>query len=268
MNARARRHGRALVSAHEYAARHGRAGATVTELLEDAVAMGADYVELDVRRTVDGVFVVLHARHVVIDGEPRPVSTLTMAELRAAGVDVVTYDAALRVLAGRARAHLDLKFGSPDPLYGGPADQVWEVQASGRAIEILGADAVVVTSGHDHGVAAVRHWAELAYPGLLVGISLGGSRKGRPLMTQLRGRFGELFPGQRVRASNANLVVANKWLALLNVARWTARRGLPLLVWTVDEPWMLRRWLSDPRCWMLTTNRVEDAVRLRDSVER
>ena len=53
-------------------------------------------------------------------------------------------------------------------------------------------------------------------------------------------------------------------LAMLRLIRWTARIGVPLLVWTVDDPRLQRRLLRDDRVWMITTNWPARAVRMRD----
>jgi glycerophosphoryl diester phosphodiesterase len=226
--------------------------------------LSADFIEFDVRRTADGIFVVMHERSVELADGPRDVADLTLDELRAVGADVLTYAEALGAIRGRARAHLDLKFAPPSRSYDGSDEVEWQVEAAAQAVDALGSDKLVVTTGRDRGVAAVRRWAADEHPGLLVGLSLGGSRAGQSLWRQLTGRLSELFPAGRVARCDPNVVVANKWLARLGVARWTYRNNLLLLVWTVDDRRGLRRWLSDPRCWMVTTNNVREAVRIRD----
>jgi glycerophosphoryl diester phosphodiesterase len=254
----------ALVSAHSYGSRYGVGGATAAEHFAAAVALRPDYVEFDLQRTADGAFVVLHDRHLVIGDESREVATSTLAELRGGGVDLLTYEEALDLLEDGPSAHLDLKFAVSETTYDGPDGDTWEVTAAAQAVEALGAGRVLVTTLEDRGVAAVRRWARDRHPELLVGLSLGQSRRGLPLYRQLRGRLSELFPARRVVACDPQVIVANKWLARLGIARWTRRRGLLLLVWTVDEPRLLRRWMADPFCWLVTTNRVREAVRLRD----
>jgi glycerophosphoryl diester phosphodiesterase len=230
-----------MISAHDLGARQARAGATASVLLHDALELPVDYVEFDVQRTVDGEFVLQHDHHVVVAGELRPVAKLTLSALRQAVPGLVTYDEALQRVRGHAKAHLDFKFGSPGKVYAGPDSDTWEVQATARAVEVLGPDQFVVTSGRLRGIAAIRRWAQPTYPNLLVGISIGRSRAGQPLARQLAGRWSELFPWKRIEASGANLIVANRWLATFGLARLAARQGLPLLVWTVDDRRGLRR---------------------------
>ena len=52
--------------------------------------------------------------------------------------------------------------------------------------------------------------------------------------------------------------------AMVRLARWTTRIGVPLLVWTVDKPWLQKRFLHDRRIWMVTTNHPAAAVAIRD----
>lgn len=255
----------ALISAHQCGAPKGAPDSVITEALEAVLTTECDYVEVDVRRTADGALVVRHdARVAVGHGHHPRVATLTLDELRQVEPALTTYDEVLDRLHGRKSLHLDLKFGSPRELYEDTSPkECHEVAAVERAIAVLGADKVVVTTGNDHAVAALRAWSAARYPDLLVGLSLGKSRAGLPLWEQLRGRLSELFPGHRVLGSNANLVVANHWLAYLGVARWTAKRGLPLVVWTVDGRRGLTRWLGDPRAWLVTTNETLLAIEIR-----
>jgi glycerophosphoryl diester phosphodiesterase len=254
----------ALVSAHSYGSRYGDPAATAAEQFAATVALGPDFVEFDLQRTADGVFVVLHDRHVVIGDESREVVASTLDELRAEEIDLLTYAEALALLQDGVRAHLDLKFAAPEATYDGPDDQTWEVAATEQAVAALGADRVLVTTLVHRGVAAVRRWSRERHPDLLVGLSVGRSRRGLPWHRQIAGRLSELFPGRRVAECDPHVIVANKWLARLALARWAHRRGLLLLVWTVDEPTLLRRWMADPWCWVVTTNRVPEAIRLRD----
>ncbi|KQW52867.1 hypothetical protein ASC77_00665 [Nocardioides sp. Root1257] len=201
--------------------------------IEAAIALGADYVEIDVQRCADGSLVLHHD-----PVEVTPPGTLGYAE-------------ALDLLAGRTRLHLDLK------VQGG------EVPIVAQAVDRLGTDALLVTTLDDDGVRAVRDWADAEGHDLLVGLSLGRGLRDIPVLHAIRVRLTELFPAVRYRRSGANLAVAHHWLARLHVRRFARRHGFPLLVWTVDTEDSLRYWLRPGRAWLVTTNEPEVALRLR-----
>ena len=110
-----------LISAHRMGAGGDRSRENSLGALEDAVALGVDYVEFDVWRRDDGSFVVAH--------DPAH--------------DVgLTYDAVLSAIGARALAHIDLKFISPGEAY--DAGEAWEVDAARRAVESLGQDRMAI----------------------------------------------------------------------------------------------------------------------------
>jgi glycerophosphoryl diester phosphodiesterase len=245
-----------LVSAHGGGTRPdpGPAPETLRTALERSVGLGVDYVELDVRRSRDGVLVLCHDPRVRHAGRLRAVADLDAGELREAIPGLLTLDDALQVLAGRAHAHLDLKFRSPGATH--------ELAAAARAAEVLGPDGILVTTGDDDAVRTIHDWAATrGRP--LAGLSIGGSVAGRPVLQQLRMRLAELFPERRLAGCRADAVVANHWLALLRLRRVARRAGLPLVVWTVDHPVVLRHWMRPGRAWLVTTNRPERALAIR-----
>lgn len=238
----ARRHDPVLLSAHRCLTRPA---------IEAALRLGVDYVEFDVQRCRDGL-VVFHDAVARVDGSDIALAELPVAALRRAHPELLTYEEALGLLAGRSRVHLDLKF-----------DDEGAVEAAAAAVRLLGTDRLVVTTLDDRSVGAVRSWSDVHAPALLVGLSLGRGVRGFPVWRQLRVRASELWPHVRYRHSRANVVVAHHWLARLGVARFARSRGLPLLVWTVDTEPSLRYWTRSGRAWLVTTNNPEAALRLR-----
>jgi glycerophosphoryl diester phosphodiesterase len=98
----------------------------------------------------------------------------------------------------------------------------------------------------------------------VVALSIGGSVRGMSWRDALRRRWGEVFPKLRFKASEADAVAAHFALAMIRLARWTTRIGVPLLVWTVDSARLQKRFVHDRRIWMITTNNPARAVALRD----
>ena len=257
-----------LVSAHRCGAGEDRTRENSRQALDEALALGVDYIEFDVQRCRDGTLVVFHDEWVEEAGVTVLVSDVTQPELMAlVGATVMSYDEVLEAVAGRAKAHLDLKFASPDETYADPVT-TYEVAVTRLAVDRLGADNVIVTSHDDRGVRAVRDWADEQGLRLLVGLSLGRRVSGLPWHTQIRVRISELLPHLRYLESRANLVVANRALARIGAARFARKHGLPLLVWTLDSRSSLRHWLRPGRAWLVTTNHPARALELRDVAAR
>lgn len=247
---RGRARDRVLVSAHRFGAGADRSAENSLPALEASLALGVDYVEFDVQRCDDGSFVVAHEA-------PGQLEVLAGA--------VVRYDEVLARVAGRSRAHIDLKLTSPDELYAEPGS-TYEVAVVRRALELLGPDQLIVTTQDDRSVRAVRDWGDAEGHDVLVGLSLGRSVRGMSWPDQVRVRISELRPRHRFAESRANLVVAKHTLARLGVAAFARRRDLPLLVWTVDSEASLRHWLRPGRAWLVTTNEPALALAVRDGL--
>jgi glycerophosphoryl diester phosphodiesterase len=234
-----------LISAHRGGAADDRASQNTLAAFESAIAMGCDYVEFDVRLTADGVPVVFHDDE-LSDGSARSIAGHRIDEL--AETHLVTLDEVLELIRGRVKAHVDLK------VRGQAIDLVQHVVAT------LGAGDVIITTAEDSSVRRIVAWSRENAPGLLVGLSSSPrSWDGRPWRRRLV-RLEAAFPRTRLRLSRANLVVSHKALARWSLRSYARRHGLPLLVWTVDRPEELGRWMNDPAVWMVTTNYPERAI--------
>jgi len=251
---------RVLLSAHRGGCGRRRSLENTLDGVRAAVSSGVDFVEFDVQRSRDGVFLLHHDRHVDVGGRMVAVPDLTAAELDAAVGPRTRYAEVLDVVAASGcNAHVDLKLTSPPAGYDGD-DQVWEVQAAALALAVMPAERFIVTSTEDRTVRAVRDWADAVAPGLLVGLSIGKlDLTGLGWLRRLRWRLEELFPERRIHASRANLLVPQRHLARARLIGLASRRGLPVLVWTVDSRRELERLCADPRVWMVTTNFPERA---------
>jgi glycerophosphoryl diester phosphodiesterase len=104
--------GRALRIGHRGAA--GHAPENTLAAIQKGIALGADFVEIDVRRTGDGVLVALHDETVnrTTDGKGQ-VDRLSLQDVKKLnagnGEDIPTLEEVLKVTAGRAGLMLELK---------------------------------------------------------------------------------------------------------------------------------------------------------------
>jgi glycerophosphoryl diester phosphodiesterase len=257
---------RVLVSAHRCGyAELGTVGGHEDPLagVAHSAQVGADYCEFDVRRCLDGTFVVSHDADGGTGDDSCLIADLRWAELHERAPGVCTLDDLLALLESNGMgAHVDLKLRTPESQWQTGAR--WETDVIAAVTARLDPSRVVVTSGLRRTTTTVRRWAEEHHAPVVVALSIGGTVRGMSWQNAVRRRVSELYPQLRFRRSRADAVAAHFVPAMIRLARWTTHAGVPLLVWTVDSPWLQRRFLHDKRIWMITTNHPARAIALRD----
>ncbi len=238
----------ALVSAHRGGAGDDHSLENTLRAFTDAIEAGVDFVEFDVRLTADRRPVLAHDDTLLGD-EERSISSQPY-DAFPSGV-LLDLDTVLGLIADRVRAHVDLKVRGD------------EVLLTSHIVGMLGIDNVIITTGEDASVRAIRRWSRVHAPGLRVGLSSSPWSHDRRFLARWRSVIASWFPRLRMRFSGANLVVAHKTVARLSLRAYARRRGLPLVVWTVDDPDELRFWMNDPHTWIVTTNYPERALAVR-----
>lgn len=224
-----------MVAAHRGVA----AGAAENTLaaFTNAIDVGADMIEFDVRRTRAGELIAFHDP--AVGGVP--VGGLTQDEIEAAaGVRPPLLAEVLRTCAGRIRLDVELKEDG----------YVADVMAVLRA----GFDPsrLIVTSFLPAVVAQAKDAFPEAGTGLLVG-------EGGPL-TNLPARLREVYPVAVARRVRADYLAPHYRLARFGVLRRAAAAGLPCLLWTVNSPELIRRYAADPRIAAIITDVAAQAV--------
>jgi glycerophosphoryl diester phosphodiesterase len=209
----------AKLSAHR-GGPEGRYEPNTLATIARACDLGVDMVEFDVRVARNEAFVVGHDEH--RHDDPRP----------------TRLDDVLDVIAGHAMGHVDLK------------DTRCEVEIADRCTARLGADGFVITTAEDVSVQRLR----TARPELRVGLSLGRHALELGSLQVPLPRPDEIVPWRRLRRCGANLVAANYRLARVGVLAGAHRRGLPVLLWTLNRPAAIRAAQRDDRVWAYTTD--------------
>lgn len=231
-----------LISAHQ----GGRQieGVSAADRYRQAIALGVDYVEADVRRTKDGMTVIFHDDWTA---SGRPVRGLARSDMAdEVGLEALTLDELLEIAAGRVGLHLDLK----EPGY--------EAEFAETILDRCAVDEFVITSG----VEEIRT-IKVAFPQVRVGLSIGDDLTGVAPWMKVRARLSELFPRRRIERSRADFIAVHQDLAMLSALRYCERAHLPAWVWTVDDERSIARFMADPRVSALITNRPDIAIRLR-----
>lgn len=143
--------------------------------IQSAAALGADYAELDVRTTRDGILVLMHDGTVdrTTDGHGA-VSSLSLEEIRCLHVrgdekPVPTFEEALDASRGRISIYLDWKDASPEAIFGalsthGMLDHVVVYGEPGELHRLLALAPGIRVMPEADNQAALKKSAELLKP--------------------------------------------------------------------------------------------------------
>ena len=233
---------RPLISAHQGGRRVD--GQSAAQRYRDAIALGVDYVEFDVRRTRDGVTVIFHDDGTVSGRAIRGFDYRDLAD--ELGQEALTFDDLLDIAAGHVGLHLDLK------------ETGYEASIVRAMLDRCAIDQFVITSGD-----AAIHTIKEEFPQVRAGLSVGDDLSRISPWLKPGARLSELFPHRRLERCGADFVAVNEQIAVLTVLSYCKRRGIPAWVWTVDDERAIARFLRDPRVTAVITNRPDIALRLR-----
>jgi glycerophosphoryl diester phosphodiesterase len=222
----------------------GIPGLAAAERYGRAISLGVDYVEIDVRRTADGVYVNYHDERTP---SGRALRQLSYAALKQElGAELLKVDEVMELVDGRVGLHVDVK-------------EVGDEAAAVRLIQTGCTHSQVVFTGGDDSIRAIKG----AFPMVRAGLTLGEDLEGAPPWRYLRVRLSELFPAIRLRRSHADFVAVHQRLAGIRVLDYCARAHMPAWVWTVDDELNIARFMHDPRVAVLITNRPDIALTFR-----
>jgi glycerophosphoryl diester phosphodiesterase len=200
------------------------------EAFEAAIALGADMIELDVRCTRDGELVVFHDARV----KTVPTSSLRYEALKAKGTKARPPRLAdvLTLTKDRIALNLEIK-------------ETGYIEPTIALLRSFGVERCLVSSFLDGVVREAKAIAPELRTGLLVG---AGFR--RALTT-------------RLPATNADCLVLHRRLADATALSKAAAAGVPCVIWTVNGPRALDRYLGHPAVEGVVTDRPALALERR-----
>jgi glycerophosphoryl diester phosphodiesterase len=228
-----------LIIAHRGASSDAREN--TIESFERAIALEADMVEFDVRRTKDKVLIAYHDESV----QGRPVRELTFEAIsriaRDQGFNIPTVEQVLRFTRGKIKLDVELK------------EEGYEKEM----VELIGKyfekDQFVVTSFNDASLKTIK----ADYPRVQVGLILGKSK------ASLWTRISEFFPRKRCNEAKADFMVPHWKLLRFGFLARAERNKKPVFVWTVNDGEMIRELLRDGRVDAIVTDKPDLAISLR-----
>jgi glycerophosphoryl diester phosphodiesterase len=219
-----------LIAAHRGASRAAPENSLAA--VERAIEFGADMVEIDVRRTSDGVLIAHHDPSV---GD-EPIGDLSYADVAdAIGHAPATIEGIVRLAAGRTLLDVELK------------EEGYERDVLDLLDCHVGSNEFIVTSFLEAAVAAAKQH---------------GIRTG--LLCEAPCTPDDMFAA--VDRCGADVLAPHIDLANEVVLQGAADRSLPVLVWPVNESSAMRRCLVDPRIAGVITDEPDVAVAVREDM--
>lgn len=227
-----------MVIAHRGASHYFREN--TMEAFAGAVDMQSEMVELDVRRTADGVLVVHHD----IDLAGHEISALKKNRLdeleEKAGYRIPTLSETLEYCEGKIPVDIELK------------ETGYENQVMETVRGILGPRQFIITSIHDTVIRKIKDLASDTRTGFIL-----SSHPRWQLLTKL-------YPGTRARRAGADVLVASQKLLKLGFLSTTGDLGLPVWIYTVNDRKELWNMIIEERIGGIFTDRPDVALFLRD----
>ncbi len=202
----------ALTVAHRGASKHAQEN--TLEAFERAIELRSHIIEFDVRAMGDGVLVIHHDSKIQ-RGRLRELS-YAQAIKHYPAENLVTLQQALDHIGHRAILNIEIKEEGLAP------EVLRVVRANYKPNEY------VISSFYVSVLAEVRRLA----PETCTGLVLGSPVRSQSLLSHAK----DLAPWDRFVAAAADFLAVHYFLADLAVLRGARRRGIPVMVWTVNSP--------------------------------
>lgn len=231
-----------LIIAHRGAPSDGREN--TIESFDRAIALGADMIEFDVRKTKDEVFIVYHDEF--IQGNPVIESTFEAIGQIAKnqGFHIPTVEEVLRFARGKIKLDVELK------------EEGYEKEIVELISRYFEEDQFVITSFNDASLRTIKD----NFPRMKVGLLLGKSG------ASLRTRASEFFPMKRCENARADFLGAHVKLLRFGFLERARRKNKPVIVWTVNNEETIWELLHDGRVYAIVTDRADLAVSLQEKL--
>lgn len=227
-----------MVVAHRGAS--GLVHENTIEAFEKAVEIGADCIELDIRKTKDGKIIVFHDR--TIDG--KEISSLLFSELKGisqkAGFSVPTFEEALQYIKGKILVDIEFKEGG------------YEEEAVALIHKHLNDSEFYVRSFYDEILIRIKKIDPAIRTALLLGFDAPKH--------VIRTRLSELFPRARIRKTGCDFVSPHYRLLKFWYVQRMKRLGIPVCVWTVNEEDLMKDVLFHKKVDSIVTNYPNIAI--------
>jgi glycerophosphoryl diester phosphodiesterase len=203
---------------------------------EEAIALQADLVELDVRSTKDGILIIHHDAAI----QQQPIEALTCAEVHYLDSDVPTLEEAITCCKGRIGLDVEIK----EPGYEAEVVQQLQRHLSGHEF--------VITSFYLGVIRAVKESSSLK-------VSIGFLIDHQALLDLAE----EEFLGQYLQAMGVAFVAPSWQIVDSLVLSKIIPAQMPFWVWTVNDAETMQKLLKNERVEAIVTDQPKLGLQLR-----
>jgi glycerophosphoryl diester phosphodiesterase len=213
-----------------------------------AVELGAEWVEMDIRKTRDGVLIVWHD----IDVAGLRVRGTLWEELkeRAESEEMIleTLEEVLQALEGKLKLDVELK------------ESGYESEVVDLVLKYFTPAEFLVKSFLDESVMVVKS----GYPAVKAGLLLGQRRReGESFKAYVCRRWSEFFPWKRTRACAADFVGLHWSLCKFGLHKKAAQHGLAVQVWTLNSAKRIKKFMLSYAVSGIVTDKPELVFKIR-----
>lgn len=210
-----------------------------------AVAEGAEMVEMDIRRTRDGVLVVHHDADVDGFRIKGHLYEDLAAKANACGQVLPTLEHVLEALEGRVQLDVELKEGG------------YEREVVAMILKRFTPNEFVMTSFLDQAVLSVKRQFPTVKAGLILGVSPINREFNWGGVRGVAQRISEFCPWRRISACGADFIAVNWKNLFLGLLKSAHKRHVPVFVWTIDKPTQIRKLLETRMVSGIVSNRPD-----------
>ena len=215
------------------------------EAYEKAIEVGADCIEIDIRKTKDNKIIVFHDDAI----NDLAIKDLTYLELLdIAGFEIPTLEQTLSFVKGKILIDIEFK------------ESGYVEEALKVIYKYLNNDEFYIRSFNDDVIVDAKTYDEKIICALL----LGRDVKNRVIRT----RISELFPGRRIKKCGCDFVSPHYRL-LKFCFMWRMKlKKQEVCVWTVNDEEIMKKLLIKNKVQAIVTDYPDKAKKLLDEVEK
>jgi glycerophosphoryl diester phosphodiesterase len=234
------------------------------ESCRQAIAAGVDMIELDIRKTLDNVFILFHDELI----NNQSVNQLSYAHINQLACDlgftVPTLEEVLLLIKTRFEETL--------PFYDGASfdcvkldlelkEEGYENEVVLLILKYLSPEEFIITSFNDESLGKIKN----NYPALKTGLILG-KKISTNILESILIKISEFFPSNRYSRINADFLIAQVSLLNFGFLSRAKKNNKSVFVWTINTRSRLEKLLKDERVEGIITDRSDLAVLLRNKL--